>query len=332
MNLAALERRVRGADLVTTVSNFVTNHIRREFPSLADRCETSYNGIDANEFVCEKDYAAARERTEKRLLFVGAVSPHSGVHVLMEAFKAVVSMYPEVHLNIVGPQANYPLEELFDLKDQAGLASVSRFYSRGGDSAGYLSHLKAQLPPEIARKVTFFGEIGVRSRLVEQYYGAEVFVFPPVCDHGFGLPPVEAMAAGTPCVATRAGAIVETVKNNETGILVDKNDPKPLAQAIVNLLENDQLREAMGRAARRRVFEHFTWDKAARRIFDRYSDLCEMRATPADRSFIGLERKMTDAGKRGITTHAHEIQLGRWSRFRLKVRGRSLSETEAIDP
>jgi glycosyl transferase family 1 len=138
------------------------------------------------------------------------------------------------------------------------------------------------------------------------------------------------MAAGTPCVATRAGGIVETVKNDQTGVLVDKNDPKPLAQAIVNLLENDQMREAMGRAARLRVFEHFTWDKAAQRIFDRYSRLCEMRATAGDRS-IGFEPKITAAGKRGDAAHSHDPRFGRWRRFRLKARGRGLSETEAID-
>ncbi len=261
---------------------------------LADRCETSYNGIDYSEFICERDYAAAARRTEKRLLFVGAVSPHSGVHVLLEAFKAVVCKHPDVRLNIVGPDATYPLAEVFDLRDRAGLASVTGFYAgKLGERLrtilsspppapqSYLSCLQGQLSPDIAEKVAFRGWIGVRRELVQQYYDADVFVFPPVCDHGFGLPPVEAMAAGLPCVVTRAGATVETVKNAETGLLVDKNDPKALAQAIMSLLENDRMRETMGRAARRRVRERFTWDTAALRTFDRYSRLCGLDPRPA---------------------------------------------------
>jgi glycosyltransferase involved in cell wall biosynthesis len=290
------------------VSDFVTNHIRREFPKVADRCETFYNGIDPNEFVCERDYAATRERTEKQLLFVGAVSPHSGVHVLLEAFKAVVRKYPDVHLNIVGPDGNYPLGEVFDLSDRAELESVAGFDAGSirerlrtilsllpPDTGSYISYLKGQLSPHLAGKVTFWGWIGVRPQLVQHYYGADVFVFSPVCDHGFGLSPVEAMAAGVPCVVTKSGATVETVKNDETGFLVDKNDPKALAQAIVSLLENDQMREAMGRAARRRVLEHFTWDKAAQRTFDRYLRLCEMVFRAGDRCLVGTGSEITAA-------------------------------------
>ena len=78
-----------------------------------------------------------------------------------------------------------------------------------------------------------------------------------------GMAPVEAMAAGTPVVATRSGALVETVQDGKTGLLVDKNDASTLATAILKLLENDELRESMSRAARQRALEYFTWDRTA---------------------------------------------------------------------
>jgi glycosyltransferase involved in cell wall biosynthesis len=88
------------------------------------------------------------------------------------------------------------------------------------------------------------------------------------------LPPVEAMASGTPVVATRSGAIVETVDDGATGLWVDKNDSKALAEALLRLLQNDDLREEMGRAARRRILGQFTWEKVAERMFIRYAALC----------------------------------------------------------
>jgi glycosyltransferase involved in cell wall biosynthesis len=307
MNRPVLERRLRDVDLVTTVSDFVTHHIQNEFPSVADRCETSYNGIDANEFVSEKLYLETAGRL-RRLLFVGAVSPHSGVHVLLEALRTVVQRYPQIHLSIVGHDGNTPREEVFDLTDHAGLASVERFYSMNigarlrtmfspqpSGAGKYLSYLKELLAPDIAGKVTFCGGTGDRCALVQHYYDADVFVFPPVCDHGFGLPPVEAMAAGVPCVATRSGATVETIRDNETGFLVEKNDPAALALAILRLLDNDRMREAMGRAARRRALAHFTWDRAAQRTLDRYLRLCGVEEpAPPEPGSIATDRKIAD--------------------------------------
>jgi len=81
------------------------------------------------------------------------------------------------------------------------------------------------------------------------------------------------MAAGTPVVATRSGGIVETVRDGETGLLVAKNDAQALAEAIIQLLDNDALRESMGRAARARALGHFTWDRIAERAYAIYESL-----------------------------------------------------------
>nr|WP_293095543.1 glycosyltransferase family 4 protein [Okeania sp. SIO2F4] len=88
------------------------------------------------------------------------------------------------------------------------------------------------------------------------------------------MPPVEAMAAGTPVVATRSGAVVETVQDGKTGFLVDKNNAPALAEAILKLLENDEIRESMGRAGRKRAFEYFTWEQAADQTLQLYETLC----------------------------------------------------------
>lgn len=287
---AVLERRLRHVDLVTAVSDHITRKTRRQFPMISGRCETIYNGIDATEFSREKHYSAASHRPEKRLLYAGALSPHKGLHVLLDAFSIVAKQYPQVRLDVVGLQSSYPFAECFDVQEQQVIKSVSPFYAKNRmsrlkaklclaprDEGTYLAHLKSRAAAETQGKVFFHGLVP-RPDLIDLYYDADVFVFPPIWDEGFGIPPVEAMAAGVPVVATRSGAIPETVRDQYTGFLVNKNDAQGLADRILKLLRNDSLRETMGKAARSWAHEYFTWDQVAQKMYKRYVALCAIGA------------------------------------------------------
>jgi glycosyltransferase involved in cell wall biosynthesis len=284
-NPAMLKNRLASVDLVTTVGDYITKKTKRDFPFLSDRCETLYNGIDGQEFAREIDYGSARRRIVKRILYSGAISPHKGLHVLLRAFVIVARKYPNVVLEIVGPSGNYPIEETFDLKDKGLLKSIKPLYATGlwslvksklspakSRDGVYLTHLKSIPPPDVADRVLFLGMVP-REELIDRYYSSDIFAFAPIWNEGFGLPPVEAMAAGLPVVASRSGAVAETVVEGQTGFLVEKNSVEELAEALLVLLKDDGLREAMGRAGRRRAFEHFTWFKAARQMQARYDEL-----------------------------------------------------------
>ena len=282
----ALTGRIQQADLLTSVGNHITEKTKRTFPRLADRFETTYNGIDPQEFMRDKDYASLRKRRMKRILYSGAVSPHKGLHVLLDAFVLVAHKYPEVVLDIVGPIGSYPLEENFDLRDDRALIAQitpfyktslwslvkSRLFPKASRKGTYLRYLEGRLPAEVAEKVSFRGFIS-RAELVESYYESDIFAFAPIWDEGFGLPPLEAMAAGTPIVTSRSGTVPETVINGTTGLVVEKNNVEELAQALLLLLQDDERREAMGRAGRRRVMRHFTWDAIAEGMRKRYETL-----------------------------------------------------------
>ena len=125
---AILEQRLRHVDLVTTVSDYITEKTRRQFPIIAARCQTVHNAVDAAEFSRKRNYDALPQR-EKRILYAGAVSPHKGLHVLLDAFSMVVKEYPEVRLDVVGSQANYPLAETFELRERELIESVYPFYT-----------------------------------------------------------------------------------------------------------------------------------------------------------------------------------------------------------
>ena len=285
-NPRVLARRLRAVDLVTTVGDYVTDKTRHSFPVVADRCETTYNGIDVQEFVNEYDYSQSRLRKVKRILYSGAVSPHKGLHILLDAFVLVARQYPDVVLDIVGPIGNYPIQESFDVRDLEAIRRVAPFYAnslwglvrrkilRGqSDKNAYLDYLQTRLPGEVAPKVSFLGMFQ-RPELVDRYYESDIFAFAPIWDEGFGLPVVEAMAAGVPVVSSRSGTLVETVVDGKTGILVEKNNSVELADALLRLLNDANLREAMGRAGRQRVMGRFTWDQIAKGMHTRYTTLC----------------------------------------------------------
>ena len=292
-----LQRRLDNVDLLLTVSDHITRKTKRDFPGVAERCETMYCGIDPEEFRNEKDYPAARQRKEKRILYSGAVSPHKGPHVLLEAFAIVAKQYPNVRLELVGTLRSYPMEETFDLKDRPLIQQVAHFYARrpvtrlkarlgleAADAGTYQAYLKSKLTPEVAEKITFTGFIH-RQDFVDRYYDADIFVFPPIWEEGFGIPPIEAMAAGIPIVASRSGALPETVTEGETGFLVEKNDPEALAERILRLLNDDDLREKMGRAARRRALAIFAWERAADLLEARYRQLSREPSNRVSREF-----------------------------------------------
>jgi glycosyltransferase involved in cell wall biosynthesis len=290
---AILEQRLRHVDLVSTVSDYISEKTRRQFPMIADRCQTMYNAIDAVEFGRERRYDPAARR-EKRILYAGAVSPHKGLHVLFDAFCMVLEEYPDVRLDVVGLQASYPLAENFELRDREAIESVYPFYAfdwsarlraklslAPPDAGTYLAHLKKRLSPAASAKVFFRGFVP-RPELIDLYYDADVFAFAPIWNEGFGIPPIEAMAAGTPVVATRSGAIPEIVRDQQTGYLVAKNDPRALADSILKLLRDQELRQKMGRAARDWVYERFTWEIVAERMYRCYADLCGIKNQQAD--------------------------------------------------
>ena len=124
-------------------------------------------------------------------------------------------------------------------------------------------------------RVTFTGRLPVED-LVRTHNEASVFVSPSLYE-GFGLPAAEAMACGTPVVATTAGAFPEVIANGETGILVPPANASALADAIAALLANPARRAAMGAAGTRRIEDHFSWKACAVKTAALYEEVLAHR-------------------------------------------------------
>ena len=127
---------------------------------------------------------------------------------------------------------------------------------------------------------------GVSDEELARLYGeAEVAIVPSLYE-GFSLPAIEAMSCGVPVVATTGGALPEVVGvSEETGLLVEPNNPDALVGAIRRLLDDAELRERLGAAGRERVMERFTWEVTARGTAACYDAILRGEALPESMKF-----------------------------------------------
>ena len=118
--------------------------------------------------------------------------------------------------------------------------------------------------------------------LVRHYNEARLFVTSSVHE-GFGLPLAEALACGTPAVATEIGAYREIAEHGAQAWLVPPRDPRALAVAIRALWRDDALRERLGAAGRQRIVDTFNWRKAAEETVAVYEEVMPLKR----RSYAG---------------------------------------------
>lgn len=113
---------------------------------------------------------------------------------------------------------------------------------------------------QLEEKIEFVGRV-LGAKKEKFLVNTDIFVFPSWRE-GHPIVIIEAMAAGCPVISTKnVGTISETVINGETGILVEKKNPKAIAQAIIELIEHPELRIKMGTAGRKRYEQYYTQEK-----------------------------------------------------------------------
>ncbi len=185
------------------------------------------------------------------LLSVGRIEPLKGIEILVRAM-ALLSDLDDSRLVIVGGK---PQED---------------------DEIKRLKSIAAELGVET--RTTFTGTVQ-QTELPAYYSAADVFVLPSYYE-SFGLVALEAMACGTPVIASRVGGPGSFITSGETGYLVPWPCPEPYAQRLDVLLANPALATAMGKAARAKALT-MGWDIAARRIANLYTTLIRSPWTKA---------------------------------------------------
>ena len=123
---------------------------------------------------------------------------------------------------------------------------------------------------KLHKHVRFFGFVPDKT-LASLYRLASVFVFPSLYE-GFGLPPLEAMAAGTPVITSNVSSLPEVV--GDAAILIDPYEPAEIADAMRRVLSDEPLRAELRRKGLLRVQE-FSWERSVQRVRAIYSEVIE---------------------------------------------------------
>ncbi|HVI10618.1 MAG TPA: glycosyltransferase family 1 protein [Candidatus Binatia bacterium] len=264
-----LTRRVlHGAARIFAVSNFTKTEIEKLFGIPSPRIEVVYNAIDER-FLHGHATAAERQLIAQRyqvaypfLLYAGRVSPHKNVGRMIEAFSALKTelakdqVYPDLKLIIIGD-------------DLSGNPELRRTVIRSC----------------MQNDVRFLGFVPVET-LRTFYDQAKIFVFPSLYE-GFGLPPLEAMAHGTPVVTSNVSSLPEVVGN--AAVLVHPENVFEIMRALHRVLLDQALREKMKQRSVKQA-ARFSWEHSARRIAEVYGEVLAAEgktARPRQKSTTG---------------------------------------------
>jgi D-inositol-3-phosphate glycosyltransferase len=232
-------------------------HMHRLYGADIDRIAVIPPGVDLSLF---RPIPQAEALTSLRMspnhgmiLFVGRLDPIKGLETLVRAIAIVVEVDPALRgdmcLCIVGgdasddmKRASAEMQRIDALRVELGLEDVVTWLGPQG---------QAELP---------------------HYYSAAQMVVMPSHYETFGMVALEAMACGTPVVASNVGGLSFIVEHGKTGLLVPYKNPRLLAEALLALLERPELRRQMGRNGTL-VARRYGWPRIARRVLDLYAEL-----------------------------------------------------------
>jgi glycosyltransferase involved in cell wall biosynthesis len=233
----------RRTERLFTSSRVSARQISRDFGVAPEQLRMVANGVDTDLY--RPDPAVARAPNE--ILCVGrAGDPNKGIKTLIEA---LALLPPEVRLTLVDE----------DTPDNTGRKRARELGCE--DRLNLVGRVSTEALVELYRRVAL---VAVPSRY-----------------EGFGLPAVEAMACGTPVVACRSGALPEVLDVGGGGILVERDDPKSLAEGIRRLLGDPALRAELGGRGRDRVVAAYAWPRIAEATAAVYAEVLAERGRPA---------------------------------------------------
>ncbi len=231
---------------VITVSEASKRDIIRYFRVPDSRVEVIYNAIDDRFWQQPDAEDIARVRERYRLdnpfvLYAGNIKPHKNLERLIEAFHLLrqTPAMKDVQLLIIGDE-------------------ISK----------YASLRRAVHRHKLHKHVRFFGFVSDQT-LAALYRLAAVFVFPSLYE-GFGLPPLEAMASGTPVITSNVSSLPEVV--GDAALLIDPYEPDAIAAAIARVLDDKALAAGLSRRGLSRARE-FSWERSIARVREIYAEV-----------------------------------------------------------
>ena len=231
-----LPRMLRRCAAIIAVSESTKRDIVRVYNLPPEKIHVIYEGFDRAVFRPQQNAQAVKRELglDRYIHYAGNVLPHKNVARLVEAFGMISDKIPHklVLQGRKNPEFAAQLERIISERNLGG-------------------------------RVVFPGYVPIEN-LPKLYGGADVFTFVSLSE-GFGLPPLEAMACGTPVVASSTSSLPEVV--GDAGILVNPEKTEEIAEAILRVVSDDALRAELSRRALQRA-DMFSWAKAAGETLD----------------------------------------------------------------
>lgn len=234
---------LRKADRIIAVSKHSKREVLRLFHIDEERIEVIYEGVDARFKPIKKCEGIKKKYgiVGRFILFLGTLEPRKNVNGLIKSFYKLKKMGIEHKLVVAGPEG-WKCRDLKETIKQVGL-------------------LKEVILPGYVHD----------DDLPALYSASDLFVYPSLYE-GFGLPPLEAMACGTPVVTSNTSSLPEVV--GDAAIMVDPNDLNSLADAMYKLLTDEDLAQDMVKKGLRQA-RFFSWNEAARKTLKVYEDVMQ---------------------------------------------------------
>jgi glycosyltransferase involved in cell wall biosynthesis len=223
-----------------TVSKASRGDISSAFNIPPQAINIVHNGIDTEVF---RPLPDIEQKPFRIMATASADVPLKGLDYLLKAMALLIPANPALELLVVGK-----LKEDGDTRKLIGKLGIGK-------------HLK------------FVS--GIETEEIVRFYAEATLVVVPSIYEGFGLPAGEAMACGVPIIATDGGALPEVVGN--AGITVPTRDEGAIASAIDDLLKDPAKRDQLGRKARARIVNLFSWKIAAEELVGLYSRVLDSR-------------------------------------------------------
>lgn len=217
-------------------SNYVSGFYKQKL-LIPEKQAVIYHGIDVPKFCRDPEYKTGKIL---RLLYVGQVVPHKGVHTIIKALSILIHQrgLEEITLTIVGPQ-------------------VIQEYAR---------QIKKIIGRERVDSYVFFRRQVPRDELISIYQNHDIFIFSSVYAEPWGLVILEAMSCGLPVIGASVGGSAEIFKDGINCLVFPPGDPVSLANQIEILRRDKNLRQRLGEEARKTVVENYTLERTLGQI------------------------------------------------------------------
>jgi glycosyltransferase involved in cell wall biosynthesis len=235
------------ADKVIAISHAVKDWLVNERAVPDEKVSVIHYGIEPERFSQSQSHLKQKWALEDKLVIgsIGRLEPRKGHDCLLHAMAELKKMVPGVSLVIAGHDPWGYGKELQSLIDRLDLRKEVRLVGFQSDIAAFLSAI-------------------------------DVFAFATQSE-GFGQVVIEAMAAGKPVVASKIAPLTEIIREGETGLLVSRDDPRAIANAVAWLFTHPEQARAMGKHGQETVCNHFSAEKMAAETRLLYDDVLRER-------------------------------------------------------